>query len=174
MYSIGKLARKFSLSRSTLLYYDRLGLLKPVHRLSNGYREYSEREVERLRQICTFRRAGIPLREIRKLLSAPGDGRADALQHQLLELADQMQQIRSQQLLIVELLQKQVSLGGREPLTKDGWVSILRKAGFSSEDMHRWHRQFEAAAPRQHERFLQLLGIPENEIQQIRASARTA
>lgn len=174
MYTIGKLARMFNLSRSTLLYYDRLELLKPARRLSNGYREYSQRDAERLRLICTFRRAGIPLKEIRRLLSSPADGHVEALQLQLVELSDQMQRIRQQQLLIVELLQKQVSLVGGEVLTKDRWVEILNKAGFSRTDMHRWHREFEAAAPRQHERFLQLLGLPADEIRQIRDWALSA
>ncbi len=172
MYSIGKLARLFQLSRSTLLYYDRLGLLEPARRLPNGYREYSESDAERLRLICTFRRAGLPLREIRRLLEAPSQGRTETLRDHLLELAEQMQSIRRQQLLIVELLQKQVRLEGREALTKAAWIRLLQRAGFSHEDMGRWHREFEATAPRQHERFLQLLGIPADEIREIRASAR--
>lgn len=173
MYSIGKLARMFNLSRSTLLYYDRLRLLSPTSRAPNGYREYSERDAERLRLICTFRRAGIPLKEIRQLLSGSSEGHTEALQRHLLELADQMQRIRRQQLLIVELLRKQVSLEDSEELTKDRWISILEKAGFSPEDMQRWHREFEATAPGRHERFLQLLGIPAVEIRQIRAASRT-
>lgn len=174
MYSIGKLAGMFQLSRSTLLYYDRLGLLSPARRLPNGYREYTESEVSRLRLICTFRRAGLPLREIRRLLEAPVEGTTALLQKHLLELADQMRRIRRQQLLIVELLQKQVALGEAEALSKDRWVDLLARAGFSEEDMQRWHRDFEASAPESHERFLRALGIPAVEIRQIRSWARTA
>ncbi|HPW52681.1 MAG TPA: MerR family DNA-binding transcriptional regulator, partial [Spirochaetota bacterium] len=41
MYTIGKLAKKYGISRSAILYYDSEGLLKPDQRLSNGYRLYS-------------------------------------------------------------------------------------------------------------------------------------
>jgi len=41
-YSISKLARACGRSRSTLLYYDRLGLLKPSGRTGSGYRYYTD------------------------------------------------------------------------------------------------------------------------------------
>ena len=53
MYTIGKLAKKFDLSRSTLLYYDSIGLLKPSSRTESEYRQYSEDDAARLEQICT-------------------------------------------------------------------------------------------------------------------------
>jgi DNA-binding transcriptional MerR regulator len=43
-YSISKLARAFGLSRSTLLYYDRIGLLAASGRTGSGYRCYSEKD----------------------------------------------------------------------------------------------------------------------------------
>lgn len=53
-------------------------------------------------------------------------------------------------------------------MTKDKWVSIMKAAGFSEEDMHRWHREFERAAPDDHKEFLQYLHIPAGEIKSIR------
>ncbi len=38
MLTVGKLAEDFGLSRSTLLYYDRIGLLQPAARTEKGYR----------------------------------------------------------------------------------------------------------------------------------------
>jgi len=38
MFLITELARKHGLSRSTLLYYDRIGLLTPSGRSEAGYR----------------------------------------------------------------------------------------------------------------------------------------
>src|SRR6185369_4451961 len=46
-YSISKLARTCDLSRSTLLYYDRLGLLKPSGRTASGYRYYTDADQRR-------------------------------------------------------------------------------------------------------------------------------
>ena len=71
-YSISKLAREFVLSRSTLLYYDRLGLLPPSGRTGAGYRCYTDKDYRRLERICRFREAGLTLKEIRAVLSSGG------------------------------------------------------------------------------------------------------
>ena len=57
-------------------------------------------------------------------------------------------------------------------LTKDTFVSILRSAGFSEEDMRKFHREFEKSAPAEHQEFLEFLHIPADEIAKIRASSR--
>ncbi|HJW09434.1 MAG TPA: MerR family transcriptional regulator, partial [Holophagaceae bacterium] len=57
--SISALARAFGLSRSALLHYDRVGLLRPARRSAKGYRVYSEADARRLEDICTLRRAGL-------------------------------------------------------------------------------------------------------------------
>ena len=44
--TIGQLARQHGLSRSTPLYYHRLGLLTPSGRLRNGYRHYTTRATQ--------------------------------------------------------------------------------------------------------------------------------
>src|SRR2546426_11585742 len=71
-YSISKIARACGLSRSTLLYYDRLGLLKPSGRTASGYRYYLEADRRRLERIGHFREAGLTLKEIRAVLSSGG------------------------------------------------------------------------------------------------------
>ena len=58
MYRISQLAEQFGLSRSTLLYYDRIGLLSPSARSEAGYRQYSAADRGRLESICSLRRAG--------------------------------------------------------------------------------------------------------------------
>src|SRR5208282_6794638 len=71
-YSISRLARACGLSRSTLLYYDRLGLLKPTGRTGSGYRYYTDADQRRLERIGHFRQAGLTLKEIRAVLSSGG------------------------------------------------------------------------------------------------------
>ncbi|MGB1322926.1 MAG: MerR family transcriptional regulator, partial [Vibrio gallaecicus] len=48
MYRISELAELVGLSRSTLLYYGKLGLIE-AQRQSNGYRLYSEKDLQRVR-----------------------------------------------------------------------------------------------------------------------------
>ena len=70
-YSITALAREQGLSRSTLLYYHRIGLLCPGGRTEANYRCYTEQDLARLEQICTYRAAGISLEQIADLLGTP-------------------------------------------------------------------------------------------------------
>ena len=58
MYTIGQLAKRFQLSRSTLLYYDAIGLLPASSRSAGGYRLYCQQAVQRMQQIQLYRQAG--------------------------------------------------------------------------------------------------------------------
>lgn len=55
------------LTRKAIEYYEEKGLLVPK-RDENNYRIYGEEEVEKLKQISLYRRLGLSMREIRKLL----------------------------------------------------------------------------------------------------------
>lgn len=70
MLTIIHLTRALNLSRSSLFYYERFGLLCPALRGANGYRHYGETELERGRQVADFRAMGLPLEEIASLLNA--------------------------------------------------------------------------------------------------------
>lgn len=53
-------------------------------------------------------------------------------------------------------------------MTKDKFVSVLRAAGITEEQMHKLHVEFEKADPAGHQGFLEFLGIPPAEIASIR------
>jgi hypothetical protein len=57
-------------------------------------------------------------------------------------------------------------------MTKDKFVEIMRAAGFSEDDMHRFHVVFEKSAPEGHREFLKFLNIPDAEAQSIRERSR--
>ncbi len=170
--TVGRLARLHDLSRSTLLYYDRIGLLKPSGRGGNGYREYTPRDGERLRQICLYRRTGLPLAEIRRLLGGPRKTLALALERQLQELAGRITALRERQRLIVQLLRKRRLLERVSIMNRKTWTKLLRASGFTDDDLRRWHEDFERLDPEHHQRFLEFLCIPEDEVRAIRAWSR--
>jgi len=169
MATISILARRFQLSRSTLLYYDRIGLLRPGGRTAKAYRHYGAAEMARLEQICTYRRAGVPLREIRRLLDGPPQAATPLLERRLQELEQDIQRLRDQQRLVAGLLQNPALLEGLQAMDKATWVSLLRASGFTEADMDRWHVAFEATDPDRHGRFLAFLGLPEEEVARVRA-----
>jgi DNA-binding transcriptional MerR regulator len=74
--TVTNLARACKLSRGALLYYESIGLLPRPRRTSGNYRAYTPKDAERLRQICVYRDAGVPLAAIRSLLDGPRDDAA--------------------------------------------------------------------------------------------------
>jgi MerR family transcriptional regulator, thiopeptide resistance regulator len=173
METISALSAKSGLSRSALLYYDRLGLLKPLKRSRSGYRLYSSAEVERLEQICLFRQMGIPLKEMKKLLDTPsGNASVEILQKRLRVMNREITNFRRQQRCILELLKQKQLQQGVEMINKERWVEIMRAAGLTDQDMQNWHTQFEKMEPESHQEFLESLGIGAAEIKEIRDWSR--
>ncbi|MER5475926.1 MerR family transcriptional regulator [Streptomyces sp. NPDC002734] len=64
---IGELSRLTGASRRLLRYYEEQGLIVP-DRGANGYREYDERYVDRVKQIRGLLAAGLPTRIIKQIL----------------------------------------------------------------------------------------------------------
>ena len=172
MLSVSQIARRFGLSRTTILYYESCGLLKPAHRTSANYRLYGEKEARVLEQICLYRSVGLSVSNIRAMLANPETDVAALLRRRLQELDSDINRLREHQRVILRLLQSKTILRRTKNMTKDKWVSIMKAAGFSEDDMRRWHREFEKAAPEDHNEFLQFLHIPLKEIESIREWSR--
>jgi MerR family transcriptional regulator, copper efflux regulator len=73
---IRDVAALLGVSTDTVRYYEREGLLDDRHvaRLPNGYRDYGEAAVERLRLLVQARRSGMSIVEIKTLADAFDDG----------------------------------------------------------------------------------------------------
>jgi len=168
MQTIGKLARKHGLSRSTLLYYDSIGLLRPRGRSEAGYRRYSEDDERTLEKICQLRETGLSLIDIKGLLRSKGLDTASALEARLIQINREIQDLRAQQSVIVHLLKKPSLLKRGRTLTKETWVAVLKSAGLDEAGMHRWHQAFENHFPEGHQDFLESLSISSREITRIR------
>jgi DNA-binding transcriptional MerR regulator len=173
MITVGKLARRLGLSRSTLLYYDRIGLLRPSGRSRSNYRLYTEPDIRRLESICQLRQTGLALDEIRGVLDAPEDRTTETLERHIRRLNDQISHLRDQQRVAIELLRSRKTWRNARAMDKEGWTAILRAAGLDEADMNRWHREFERLSPEGHQDFLESLGIPLDEIATIRTWSRS-
>jgi DNA-binding transcriptional MerR regulator len=94
-YTINKLAKLAGISTRTLRYYDEFELLSPIRMNSNGYRIYGQKEVDRLQQILFYRELGVPLEEIKKIISAKDFDSVAALQSHLTALLAKREQLDS-------------------------------------------------------------------------------
>ncbi|HTS60669.1 MAG TPA: MerR family transcriptional regulator [Candidatus Acidoferrales bacterium] len=166
--TVTRLARACRLSRSTVLYYESIGLLKRPARTSGNYRAYSDKDLERLRQICIYRESGLTLNDIRSLLDTRTGDAGAVLRRRFAEIGAAIERLREHQHAIARLLRGTTQIRRNQVITKEKWTSIMRSAGFSEEDMRRWHKEFEKSAPTEHQEFLEFLHIPAEEIKSIR------
>lgn len=169
-----QIARLCGLSRTTLLYYESIGLLPPTSRSDSNYRHYSNEDLERLRTICAYRDAGLRLSDIQQILDEKSNEASVVLKRRLVELDGEIERLREHQTAILRLLKAGDGVWRMLEMTKEKWVAIMHAAGFVEDDMRRWHKQFEQQAPDEHQEFLEYLKIPAEEIGKIRAWSREA
>lgn len=172
MYSISKLCNEFKLSRSTLLYYDKIGLLTPTGRSTANYRQYSEKDKIRLSQICAFREAGVPLDQIKYILNNGGMNESNILESRLQELNKEIRYLRFQQKVIVEMLKANNAADEKMLFDKEDFKLILKAAGLEEGALNELHIQFEKNSPEAHQSFLEFLGVSAEEIKLIRDSSK--
>jgi DNA-binding transcriptional MerR regulator len=84
---IQELSNQTGVPPKTIRYYEEIGLLPPPARLPNGYRDYSEIDIQRLSLVAGARRLDISLAEIREILDMRD--RQEAPCSKLLELIAQ-------------------------------------------------------------------------------------
>lgn len=172
MHTIGEISKRFGLSRSTLLYYDSIGLLTPTGRSEANYRLYSDQDVRRMEKICLYREAGLPLEKIGSVLDDHENSTIHILESQLKAINRQIVALRNQQQVILKLLGGEEGLMRSRAMTKERWVDLLAATGLGEEDMQRWHAEFEKMFPEAHQDFLESLGIAQDEIALIRQWSR--
>ena len=69
LYRISEVCLLTGVTRKTLFYYDRTGLLKPTERAGvQNHKLYDEKQLDRLKRIIHFQEAGLKVGEIRTLL----------------------------------------------------------------------------------------------------------
>lgn len=114
-YSINKLGKLAGVSTRTLRYYDEIKLLSPGRISSNGYRVYGQKEVDLLQQILFYRELGVPLDEVKNIISSKDYDAIKALQGHLSALKVKKEQIE----LLIGNVEKTIAASKREITMSD-------------------------------------------------------
>ena len=93
--NVGQVAAAAGVSVRTLHHWDAVGLLVPSGRTASGYRTYSPDDLERLRQVLTYRELEFSLDDVRRLLDDPEVDALDHLRRQQALLADRIARLQS-------------------------------------------------------------------------------
>lgn len=104
---IQTIEEKTGLDRATIRYYEQEGLIKP-QRLQNGYRDYSEKQLQDLMKIKLLRELGLSLDTISQLI----EGREDlqsVLDNQLVVLKAHKAQVDRAENICKMILQDKVT-----------------------------------------------------------------
>ncbi len=93
--TIAEVAERTGLTRHTLRYYERDGLMLDVGRAGSGHRRYCEADLGWIELITKLRATGMPIREVRRYaeLVRAGDGNED---ERLALLRAHRERVRSQ------------------------------------------------------------------------------
>lgn len=98
LFSIGEMARLQNISRQTLIFYDKIGLLSPAYvNPENGYRYYSTGQLDLLDTILIMKKIGFSLEEIKEHIQSYTIERSLAAMKRQLTVIDQ--QIRELQVI---------------------------------------------------------------------------
>ena len=114
-YTINKLAKLAKVSARTLRYYDEFGLLSPARINSSGYRIYGQKEIDRLQKILFYRELGVPLEEIKEIISAGDFDGIAALEGHLGALCNKREQLD----LLIANVKKTISAQKGEIIMRD-------------------------------------------------------
>ena len=97
---INQLAALTGVPPKTIRYYEEIGLIPQPARGENNYRQYDERDVERLRLVAGARRLDLALEEIREILDlrdrreAPCRVLLERLEHKADEIAERIRNLQ--------------------------------------------------------------------------------
>jgi DNA-binding transcriptional MerR regulator len=98
---IAEVSEQYGISADTLRYYERVGLIPPVHRNEGGIRDYDELDLRRVDFIKCMRGAGLPVEVLIEYMGLvqQGDKTIEARKEILIEqrnlLAAKMEEMQS-------------------------------------------------------------------------------
>lgn len=128
---INEVVKLTGVSARTLQYYDEIGLLIP-EKLNNGYRDYSDENLEKLQKILFYKFLKFKLNDIKKLLDADVDNlKVLEQQHELILKEKEKFEI------ILHNIEKTIkTYKGEHTMTMEEKFN-----GFKKEDLNKYENQ---------------------------------
>lgn len=135
--TVNQVSRIAGVSIKALHHYDATGLLPPSGRSEAGYRLYNRQDLYRLQQILFYRELDFPLKEIKRILDAPGFDLLTALKSHRKELMTRSKQVKE----LISTIDRTIKrIKGEEKMVTD---RDLYK-GFSKEKKERYDKEARA------------------------------
>ena len=123
---INEVEQLLGLSKANIRFYEKQGLLCP-ERTENKYREYSDADIERLKTIVIFRKLGISVQDIGRILSGELPLQK-AVQKNITVLESQIEQLEGSL-----NLSQQIVLEQEDTLDTDRYWDLIQKKEVQGE-----------------------------------------
>lgn len=96
LFSVGEVCALLGITRKTLFYYDRIGLAQPTARVgTQSCKVYDPSALEHLKEILSYRDAGLSISEIRILSEASEEQRAEVFRAAEQRLLKEQEEIKN-------------------------------------------------------------------------------
>lgn len=118
---INQVEQLVGVTKKNIRFYESEGLLSPQRNAGNGYREYSEEDIEQLKKIKLLRKLSLPIEEIRNVL----EGKLplwEALTRHGSTLRRQVESLKKTSALCEEMAQSRVDLSS---VSADDYLSQM-------------------------------------------------
>ena len=108
--TIAQVSQKYDVSPDTLRYYERIGLIPPVHRSAGGIRDYDETDCGWVEFIKCMRAAGLPIEALIEYVALfrQGDETLPARKALLLEQRAELARRVAEMQAVLERLDKKI------------------------------------------------------------------
>ncbi len=125
---INEVEARVGITKKNIRFYEQEGLLCPRRNHENGYREYSQQEVDTLMRIKLLRKLGLPLEEIRRL-QAGEQTVGDAMRRHLVTLERERENLEQAMTLCRELQQATQGLEQLDAANVLGRMERMERSG---------------------------------------------
>jgi DNA-binding transcriptional MerR regulator len=118
---IAEVSEQFGMSVDTLRYYERVGLIPPIHRNEGGIRDYNELDLRRVDFIKCMRGAGLPVEVLIEYMGLiqQGDTTIEARKDILIEQRDLVAARLEEMRKTLELLNHKIEVYEKAILKKE-------------------------------------------------------
>lgn len=104
-YTVGEICSLCGVTRKTLFYYDRTGLLAPSLRSgTQAHKLYDSEALTQLKEIIEYREAGLTIAEIRILVHDENCDKHQILENALMRIIDQKDEKEKEILKLREMI----------------------------------------------------------------------
>lgn len=134
------------ITKKNIRFYEEQGLLNPRRNADNGYREYSDEDVQILLRIKLLRKLDVPLEEIRQMFCGThtlGDG----MRRQLISLEREQRNLQQAIRLCEELTTQDIPVAQMDTQTILARMEQMEQSGTTFPNVHKQDIRVRYIAP---------------------------